>query len=117
MNNLEHDLLNCEWLRNKVRASARYSQNLYAAMCNQSWQKLDVLDILADHEWSCTWRYSGGIIADLREEGDYMDWYCSGIGGGLGNGDETGTKAYVSEGQVTEEIEEDLKQLGWVPCV
>lgn len=115
MNNLEHDLMNCNWLRDKVRASDRYAQNLYAAMCNQSWQKLDVIDILTDTEWSCTWRYAGGIVAELREEGDYMDWYCSGIGSGLGNGDEDGSKGYVGEGMVTDEIEEDLKTLGWIP--
>jgi hypothetical protein len=115
MNNLEHDLMNCNWLRDKVRASDRYAQNLYAAMCNQSWQKLDVIDILTDTEWSCTWRYAGGIVAELREQGDYMDWYCSGIGSGLGNGDEDGSKGYVGEGMVTDEIEEDLKTLGWIP--
>jgi hypothetical protein len=115
MNNLEHDLTNCDWLRDKVRASDTYAQNLYAAMCNQSWQKLDVIDILTDREWSCTWRYAGGIVAELREEGDYMNWYCSGIGSGLGNGDEDGSKGYVGEGMVTDEIEEDLKTLGWIP--
>jgi hypothetical protein len=116
MNNLEHDLMNCDWLRNKVRTSDGYAQNLYAAMCNQTWQKLDVIDILTDTEWSCTWRYAGGIIADLREQGDYIDWYCSGIGSqGNGNGDADGTKGYVSEGCVTDEIEQDLKTLGWIP--
>jgi hypothetical protein len=115
MNNLEHDLMNCDWLRDKVRASDTYAQNLYAAMCNQSWQKLDVIDILTDREWCCTWRYAGGIVAELREEGDYMNWYCSGMGSGLGNGDEDGSKGYVGEGMVTDEIEEDLKTLGWIP--
>lgn len=116
MNNLEQDLMNCEWLRDKVRASDGYAQNLYAAMCNQCWQKLDVIDILTDREWSCTWRYSGGIIANLRESGDYLDWYCSGMGPrGNGNGDEDGTKGYVGEGTVTDEIREDLHKLGWIP--
>ena len=49
----------------------------------------------------------------MRETGDYIDWYCSGIGSGLGNGDETGTKGYVPESTVTEEIEQDLLKLGW----
>jgi len=51
----------------------------------------------------------------MRMQGDYIDWYCSGIGSGLGNGDEDGTKNYVPEGVVTEEIENDLRLLGWIP--
>jgi hypothetical protein len=51
----------------------------------------------------------------MRESGDYLDWYCSGIGEGLGNGDTEGVKGYVPEGIVTDEIKEDLKQLGWTP--
>jgi hypothetical protein len=52
----------------------------------------------------------------MRAEGDYIDWYCSGIGN-----DESGygldarrANSYVPEGVVTDEIREDLKQLGWV---
>ena len=54
-------------------------------------------------------------ITKMREEGDYINWYCSGMGEGLGNGDISGVKGYVPEGVVTDEIKEDLKQLGWVP--
>jgi hypothetical protein len=50
----------------------------------------------------------------MRQEGDYIDWYCSGIGDGLGNGDAEGIKRYVSEGYVTDEIREDLQKLGWI---
>lgn len=114
-NNLEYDLRTCDIMLNKVRASDRYAQNLYAAMCNMQFQKLDVLPILTEQRWSCSWRHAGGIIADMRMQGDYIDWYCSGIGSGLGNGDEDGTKGYVPEGTVTEEIEMDLRELGWVP--
>jgi hypothetical protein len=83
-------------------------------MCNRDWQKREVLPILKDETWSCTWRYAGGIIADMREQGDYIDWYCSGIGDGLGNGDSDGTKGFVSEGTVTDEVADDLYTLGWV---
>ena len=53
-------------------------------------------------------------MADILGQVDYIDWYCSGMGEGLGNGDITGTKGYVSEGTVTQEIEDDFYKLGWV---
>lgn len=106
-NSLEYDLLTTDWILEKVRASESYAQNLYASMCNRDFQKLDVLPILKDQLWSCSWRYAGGIIADMRQEGDYIDWYCSGIR-------DTYDNKYVSEGVVTDEIKEDLKRLGWI---
>ena len=115
--NLEYDLRSTKWICDKVRASDAYAQNLYAAMCNQDWQQIDVMPILRDQRWSCSWRYAGGIIADMRESGDYIDWYCSGIGSveeGFGLGHASG-EGYVPEGHVTEEIEADLRQLGWMP--
>ena len=116
INNMEYDLLTTDWILKKVRDSDTYAQNLYAAMCNMQFQKLDVMPILKNELCSYSWRYSGGIIADMREQGDYINWYCSGIGNeGLGNGDFDGTKNYVPEGVITDEIEEDLKQLGWTP--
>ena len=110
---LEYDLRTCEWMVDKTRSSKTYAQNLYAAMCNNDFQKLDTWTILADKTWGCSWRHAGGIVADMRGQGDYIDWYCSGMGDGLGNGDSDGSKRYVGEGFVTDEIEEDLKQLGW----
>ena len=103
--NLEYDLRSTEWICNKVKASDVYAQNLYAAMCNNEFQKRDVMPILKDETWSCSWRYAGGIIADMRESGDYIDWYCSGIGT-----EETG---FVPESCATMEIIDDLRTLGW----
>jgi hypothetical protein len=108
-NNMEYDLRTTDWILAKVRASEKYAQNLYAALCNNEFQKRDVMPILKDETWSCSWRYAGGIIADMREQGDYIDWYCTGINDGAtgyGNG-------YVPESVVTEEIEDDLIKLGW----
>ena len=114
-NNLEYDLRTDEIILNKVRASETYAQNLYAALCNMQYLKLDVIPVLKEEYWSCSWRHSGGIVANMRQEGDYINWYCSGIGDGLGNGDPDGIKGYIAEGVVTDEIKEDLKRLGWVP--
>lgn len=78
---MEYDL---EKLAPKLKDPA-YAKALYAALCNNIFEK----------QWSCSWRYAGGIVARLRGE-DYLDYYCSG-----------------SEGEVTEEIREDLRLLGW----
>ena len=116
-NNMEYDLRSSKELCNKVKESDNYAQNLYAAMCNMDWQSREFWQELKGETWSCSWRHSGGIIADMREQGDYIDWYCSGIGNdesgyGLDHRQATG---YVPEGVVTEEIELDLNRLGWRP--
>jgi len=124
--NMEEDMHNASWFVLKVRESEIYAQNLYAAMCNMQFQKLEVIPILKEERWSCSWRSSGGIVADLRDEGDYMNWYCSGIGSGIEAGsfcddDELSVpygdniSGYVAEGTVTEEIRQDLRKLGWIP--
>jgi hypothetical protein len=115
-NNLEYDLRSTDWILEKVRRSDTYAQNLYAAICNNEFQKRDVMPILKNETCSYSWRYAGGIVADMRQEGDYINWYCSGIGEGLGNGDVDRRKGYVSESTVTEEIEQDLLKLGWNVC-
>jgi hypothetical protein len=119
-NNMEYDLRSSKEMCDKVKSSDSYAQNLYAAMCNMDWQSREFWQELKGETWSCSWRHAGGIIADMREQGDYIDWYCSGIGN-----DESGygldhrpANGYVPEGVVTEEIELDLNRLGWrpVPC-
>jgi hypothetical protein len=107
--NLEWDLVTTDWILEKVRASETYAQNLYAAMCNNGFIKLEVIPILKNEEWSCSWRYAGGIVADMRQEGDYIDWYCSGIR----NPDGTDRDQWVGEGCITDEIRNDLQRLGW----
>ena len=104
--NLEHELKNCDWIIAKAKSDKSYAQNIYASLCNMEWQKRDIWPILKEETWSCTWRYAGGLVAQLIEEGDYMDWYCSGIG--------TDNLKYVREGTVTDEIAEDFLKLGWM---
>ena len=113
--NLEYDLRTTDWILAKVRASDNYAQNLYAAMCNNDFQRLDVYPILVNQTWSASWRHAGGIIADMQERGDYIDWYCSGIrnDGYQEDLDTIAPDSYVSEGVVTDEIESDLQRLGW----
>ncbi len=72
-NNMEYDLRTSDFMLAKVRSSKSYSQNLYAAMCNRTFQKNEVWATLKNQTWSCSWRYAGGIIADMREQGDYIN--------------------------------------------
>ena len=107
IDNMEWDLVTTDWILEKVRSSEVYAQNLYCAMCNNDFIKREMWPILKEQKWSCSWRYAGGIIADMRQEGDYIDWYCSGIRNDYSGG-------YVAEAVVTEEIEQDLYKLGWI---
>jgi hypothetical protein len=104
----------------KIKSRDDYAQNLYAALCNMQWQKTEVMPILKDELWTCSWRAAGGIVAELRGEGDYLDWYCSGMGGLADYDYEEGErvmslKKYVTESTVTDEIRQDLRQIGWHP--
>ncbi len=128
VNNMEYDLVTTDWILAKTRESESYAQNLYAALCNNDFQRNDVWPRISDQKWHCSWRYAGGVIADMQQKGDYIDWYCSGIR----NGDwqkppeevtaMTPAQAehycelerYVSEGVITNEVREDLFRLGWL---
>ena len=125
--NLEYDLRATEWILEKVRGDDVYAQNLYAAMCNNEFIKREMWPILKDQRWSCSWRHSGGIVADMQEKGDYIDWYCSGIRdtrtlseseiANLTEQEQFAYKAgqgYVGESVVTDEIKDDLYKLGWL---
>jgi hypothetical protein len=108
--NLEADIRACEWMLKKVVDHETYAQNLYAAMCNNVFQPNQVWPRLRDEYWSCSWRGAGGLIARLRNEGGYIDWYCSGI---MGVGETDSFQGYVSESTVTDEIRQDLFAIGW----
>jgi hypothetical protein len=115
-NNLEYDLRSTDWIVEKVRASEGYAQNLYAALCNNDFQRQDVWPVLKDQKYACSWRHAGGIIADMRGEGDYIDWYCSGIRNDGNHDSELNIaypNGYVPESVVTDEVRADLQQLGW----
>jgi hypothetical protein len=125
--NMEYDLRSTDWILEKVRNSDVYAQNLYAAMCNRDFIKNDVWPILTSKTWSCSWRSAGGIVANMKEKGDYIDWYCSGIRDISVDIDEqlqemtieqqawrNEVKLYVGESVVTDEIRTDLLKLGWL---
>jgi hypothetical protein len=117
---LEEDIWQSKEILHKIKTRKDYAQNVYAALCNMRWQPLDVMPILKDEYWTCSWRYAGGIVANFRKSvsvEDYMDWYCSGIQDF--SGDEADPRfvggGYVAEGVVTDEIREDFETMGWTP--
>ena len=121
---LVEDIYRDDEVLNKIRTREDYAQNLYAAWCNMQWCPKELWPILRQDPdkdlWSASWRGAGCIIAQFRKEGDYMDWYCSGMGGvatyDLQEGEEyMAQKKYVPEGTITDEIAADLDRLGWFP--
>lgn len=68
-----------------------FARLLYAALCNTEWHHRATGQL-----WSCSWRSAGDVVADMRGEGNYMDWYCSG-----------------GEGLVDEVVLMEVEALGW----
>lgn len=91
------DIESTAWIRDKIQASEVYAQHLYAAVCNNKFQRNEILPILKDQTWSTSWRSAAGAIANIQNGGDYLELYCTG-----------------QEGKVTPEIKQDLFKLGWV---
>lgn len=88
--NLERDLAASP--RVVERAASRvFAELLYAALCNTEWRHR-----ATGERWSCSWRSAGGVVAHVRGEGDYLDWYCSG-----------------GEGLVDEDVLAEIEALGW----
>ena len=87
---LQRDLGASARIRVLVRKDL-FATLLYAALCNTEWRHA-----ATGARWSCSWRSAGGIVATLRAEGDYLDWYCS-----------------MGEGLVDEHVLEEVQALGW----
>ena len=87
---LERDLGLSRRIRELVRSDI-VATLLYGALCNTVWRHKATGTM-----WHCSWRHAGGIVAMLRCEGDYMDWYCS-----------------MGEGFVDEQVLAEFNALGW----
>jgi hypothetical protein len=109
---LELELAQADWILQRVKTDAVYAQNLYAAMCNNDWQKNTTWPVLCGDIWHVSWRGAGRIVSELRGQGNYLDWYCTGISPTYSAELEAG---HVAEGEITEQILADLADLGWVP--
>jgi hypothetical protein len=87
---LESDL---SALANRLRTDDAFADELYCALCNSDWRHDD------GTEWSGSWRYSAGVLGELRELGEcYLDFYCS---------------PTQAEGTISERVAAALAELGW----
>jgi hypothetical protein len=67
-----------------------FCKRVYAALTNIIW-------VYEGEEVSVSFRTAGGMIADILNEGCYMDWYCS-----------------AGEGVVDQNISDDMLLKGWI---
>jgi len=96
---LERDLIDCQFIKEKVRNDNGYATRLYSAICNNRWYHNSHVHGFKEGSdyWSCSWRYAGGIVSSLRTSGgDYLDYYCSG-----------------REGCIEADVRSDLRLIGW----
>jgi hypothetical protein len=117
---LDMDVCQCDWMVERIRRDDAYAQNFYAALCDRSWREDDAWEILSDRTWRVSWRTAGAIVSDIRGSGDYQDWYCTGsfVWHDRDGYEPTPSELYyVPEGMITEEIRQDLAQIGWYPVV
>ena len=58
--------------KDKIRDSDEFCSQVWSALANIEWTHED------GDVYSCSFRYAGEVIAHIRGNGGYMDWYCSG---------------------------------------
>lgn len=87
--NLLRDIQDSLTIKTKMRSSRDYCVRFYGTLCNNELYK-------GTYVTGYSWRATGGLIADILGEGDYMNWYCSG-----------------GEGNIDDEVQEDLIAIGW----
>ena len=73
---LERDLGLSRRIRDLVRREL-FATLLSGSLCNTTWRHRATGPL-----WRYSWRHAGGIVAEPRCEGSYLDWYCS-MGEGL----------------------------------
>lgn len=76
----------------RIKTDDAFCVDLWCALANVDWYHP-----ASGTEFSCSFRCAGGIIAEIRGSGGYMDWYCSG-----------------PAAEVSDFIRRSLKKRGWI---
>jgi hypothetical protein len=63
-----------EVLGQKLRASDEAAAEFWSSLANVGWFH----ESAPSEEVGYTFRAAGGLIAQIRADGGYLDWYCSG---------------------------------------
>lgn len=81
-----------------LRLDKTFAHALYCALENQAWGGD------GKQTFTCSFRYAGGLVAELRELGEgYMDFYC-------GWGPDSSWSCTIQP-----MVAEELAKLGWYP--
>jgi hypothetical protein len=90
------DFVTClrQALGEQMKQDPELCKQVWSAMANVTWWYHKGQP--DEEEFGASFRAAGGIIADIIEEGDYMDWYCCG-----------------PYSQVSDTIAEAMAQKGW----
>lgn len=56
-----------------MKENEAFAKLVWGGLANVIW-----VNKKTDDEFSCTFRYAGGLISEITERGDYMTYYCSG---------------------------------------
>jgi hypothetical protein len=91
ISDLEGDIIADEKLNTLIQEDASFAHEMYCALCNVIWTSPN------RNQFTASWRYAGGVVANLTGRGeDYLDYYCSG-----------------GEGIVSARVETEMKRIGW----
>ena len=77
--------------RDKIKTDDTFCHKLWSSLTNVIW-----INKKEKSSYEFSFRYAGVIIADVREDGSYMDWYNQ-----------------SPAGLIDKDIVNSLKELGW----